>query len=381
MKINVQVSKLIDIMDLVTRFVSKNATLPILQNVYIKASIDGILFRATDMEKYIEIEMPGEVKLEWAITVNAKTFSDIIKTVEDNEIELSVDQKSYVITMKSAKDTFDINGIPASEYVALPDMPRDNLIWLDTQLFSKGIDKVEFSVTEKSFSPVMTWMYVRSKVVNDVKQLIFVGTDSFRLSEYKTIPSKLENDISLIIPKLTVIDVKKINDYAISKECDEVKIYYSQNLIAFEYPNVNGMKIISTSLLIQWNFPEYDNEGIMPKTFNTKIMLDKSLCEKAIRKIWILTRDINNFIQVTTNKDSVIISSGKTDKWAGTTSLPAIIEWQEVSFGVNWRYISDLIKILEWDELIFNIVDGQKPMILEDKNDANYKYVVRPLMN
>ena len=381
MKINIKVSKIIDIMDLTTRFVSKNATLPILQNVYIKASIDGILFRATDMEKYIEIEMPGDVKLEWAITVNAKTLSDIIRTIEDENVEISVDQKSQIMTIKSAKDVFDINWIAASEYVALPDMPRDNVVWVDTQLFSKGIEKVEFAVTEKSFSPVMTWMYLRSKEVEWNKQLIFVGTDSFRLAEYKTIPTKLNGDISLIIPKITIIDVKKINDFAFSKECDEVKIYYSQNLVAFEYPSVDGMKIVSTSLLIQWNFPEYDNEAIMPKDFNTKIMLDKWLCEKSIRKIWILTRDINNFIQITTNKDSITISSWKTDKWAWTTSIPAIIEWQEVSFGVNWRYISDLIKLLEWEELIFNIVDAQKPMILEDKNDANYKYVVRPLMN
>jgi hypothetical protein len=28
-----------------------------------------------------------------------------------------------------------------------------------------------------------------------------------------------------------------------------------------------------------------------------------------------------------------------------------------------------------------NIVDGQKPMILMDKDDSAYKYVIRPLIN
>lgn len=32
-------------------------------------------------------------------------------------------------------------------------------------------------------------------------------------------------------------------------------------------------------------------------------------------------------------------------------------------------------------ELIFNIVDNHKPLIIIDKNDTAYRYVVRPLIN
>jgi DNA polymerase III sliding clamp (beta) subunit (PCNA family) len=64
----------------------------------------------------------------------------------------------------------------------------------------------------------------------------------------------------------------------------------------------------------------------MPDTFNTTILVDKTLCEKAIKKIGILTKDINNFIQIQSQKDSIVISSGKTDKGAGTTTIPAVVE-------------------------------------------------------
>ena len=79
-------------LDIASRFVSKNSTLPILQNIYLKASIDTLLIRATDMEKYIEIEIPCQVQLEGAITVNAKTFLDILKTIDAEQVEFSVDQ-------------------------------------------------------------------------------------------------------------------------------------------------------------------------------------------------------------------------------------------------------------------------------------------------
>lgn len=156
MKITIETAKLLEIIDLGLRFVSKNATLPILQNFYFKASIDSLLLRATDMEKYIEIEMPCKVTMEGSITVNARMFSDIIKTIEEKEMEISVDQKSQIMTLKSAKDNFDINGIAASEYVALPEVPNENTLSVETQLFAEGVAKVEYAVTEKNFSPVLT---------------------------------------------------------------------------------------------------------------------------------------------------------------------------------------------------------------------------------
>ena len=64
MKISLETGKITEIIDIVTRFVAKNATLPILQNLYLKASIDTLTLRATDMEKYIEIELPCTVQME-----------------------------------------------------------------------------------------------------------------------------------------------------------------------------------------------------------------------------------------------------------------------------------------------------------------------------
>ena len=376
MKITIETAKLLEVIDLGLRFVSKNATLPILQNFYFKAAIDGLLLRATDMEKYIEIEIPCKVIMEWAITVNARMFSDIIKTIEEKEVEISVDQKSQVMTLKSAKDNFEINGIAASEYVALPEVPNENTLSVETQLFAEGVSKVEYAVTEKNFSPVLTGVLLKAKA----DSLIFVGTDSFRLSEFKAHSGMKDTDFALIVPKVTMTDIQKISEYAMSNEAENLTIKYSENLIAFQV-QVKDMKILATSLLIQWNFPEYDREEIMPRSFNTKILVDKNLCEKAIRKIWILTRDINNYIQIETTKDSIVISSGKTDKGAWTTNIPAIIDWPAMSFGINGKYITDFIKIIKGDELTFNVIDNQKPLILMDKDDMSYRYVVRPLIN
>ena len=379
MKILVQQQKALNMLDIAAKFVSKNSTLPILQNIYLKASIDSLLIRATDMEKYVEIEIPCEVQIEGAITINAKTFLDILKTIESENIELSVDQKTNIMTIKTPKDTFDINGIAASEYVALPEVPQENSFVLDTLAFSKGIDHVEYAVTEKSFSPVLNGVLMKTGKWDASNKLIFVGTDSFRLSEYRVNHTNA-SDFSLIMPKALVNDMRTVVNFAIGKEVADMKVNYSENLIAFSFV-IEDIKIIATSLLIQGNFPEYEREEVLPTQFVTKVMLDKNECEKAIRKIWILTRDINNFIQIETKDSKVIISSGKTDKGAGTTELAAISDGEPLTFAVNGRYISDFIKNMESDTLVFNIINSQKPVVLMDKDEENNRYVVRPLIN
>ena len=377
MKISLELPKVLGLLDIASRFVSKNSTLPILQNIYLKASIDSLLIRATDMEKYIEIELPCAVQLEGSITVNAKMFLDILKTIESKTVEFSVNQQTSIMTIKTTKDTFDINGISASEYVALPEVPQENSFMLDTTIFSKGTEKVEYAITEKSFSPILTGMLMKSKTEWDQHKIIFVGTDSFRLSEYKTLNTNTK-DFSLVIPKVAITDVKYLVNYAIDKEVPEMLIKYSDNLVAFEL-NVEGVKIVATSLLVQGNFPEYEREEVMPTQFVTKIMLDKKDRENATKKIWILTRDTNNFIQIETQGTKVILSSGKTDKGAGITELPAIIDGEALTFGINGRYVTDFIRMMSSDTLIFNLVNGQKPLVLMDKDDDANRYVVRPL--
>ena len=379
MKIVIDREKLVEVSDIASRFVSRNSTLPILQNIYMKASIDTLNIRATDMEKYVDIEIPCEIKLEWAITVNAKMFLDLLKTIEEKTIEISVNMQNNVMQITSADDDFTINWIAASEYVALPELINTTNVTLETQSLLSWVNMVEYTITEKNFSPILTWVLIKTKTEDNDKKLVFVWTDSFRIAEYK-IPANIESDFSLLIPKTAINDIASIAEYSLKGETPDMQMKYSDNLIWFEF-TIWDIKIAATSLLIQWNFPDYEREEIMPTQFNHTILVDKTLCEKAIRKIGILTRDLNNFIQIETQWDSwIIISSGNTDKWAWKTKINAIISWDPIRFAVNWRYITDFIKMMESDEIQFNLVTDQKPMIISDKWNENYKYVVRPLI-
>lgn len=379
MKVQLKTPQLQEILDITSKFVSKHSTLPILENIYIKTNIDSIIFRATDMEKYVEVELPATIQAEGAITVNARTFTDIIKTIDEESIELVVDQNKDIITLKTPSDNFKIKGISANEYVAVPEVSKDNTLTIDATSFIKGISKVEFAVTEKNFSPVLTGVLVRIKKIWEQNTIIFVGTDGFRLAEYKLPFTGKGEEMSIIIPKTNINDIKKLAEYFSEKGGSELQMSFSENLVSFSF-DLGGVKMMATSLLIHGNFPDYENENIMPTKFSTKVIIDKNSTEKAIRKISILTKDINNYIVMDITNNKVDIHSGETDKGEANTTSSALVEGDEVKLWINGKHVADFIRLMDSNELVYNIVNPEKPAVLEDKNDTNYKYIIRPLV-
>ena len=90
-------------------------------------------------------------------------FSDLLKTIEEKTIEISVNMQNNVMQITSADDDFTINGIAASEYVALPELMNTTNVSLETQTFINGVNMVEYTITEKNFSPVLTGVLIKTK--------------------------------------------------------------------------------------------------------------------------------------------------------------------------------------------------------------------------
>lgn len=369
-----------EVAELLERFVSKHATLPVLENVYIKAWLEWLLFRATDMEKYLEVEMKASPDDEVAITVNAKRFSDLLRAIDDEQVIIGIDTVKDQLTITSSKDGFVIKGIPATEFVAIPTVQSDRALTLETSMFTTGINKVEYAVMEKNFSPVLTGIMMRTKEYTDWWKLVFVGTDSFRLAEYKIVWVKdITTPYTIIIPKVHVWDIKKVAEYAQTKGDATMQMIFSDNMVSCSF-KTDELTLQCTALLIQGAFPEYENENIMPTTYTAKVVLEKNWFDKALRKISILTRDLNNYVSVKSLEDKLELSSGETDLWQWETTVNAVIEWGMPWFGINAKYIADFLKVAQSTEVVMQVTATEKPIIFKDLDDDQFTYVVRPLI-
>lgn len=371
MKFEASKKDLLQALELATRFVSKSSTLPILENVAIVWKVDVLEIKATDMNKFISITLPANIHSEWWITVNAKMLFDAIKITDSDDILMEGKDDGTLFKIISWSDKFEFVAIPINEYVAVPEIENDEVFVLDAWVLSKGIERVESSIPDKSFNTIITWMLLKSTW----DYLAFVWTDSFRLAEYK-VTEKLWREFSLVIPKYTLSEIRKVSDLAVADESYEVKVKEDGKKISFSYKVWNFDILIKTNLLLG-EYPSY--EKIILPEYNFKIIVDANLLEKAIRKVSLFSKDISYFTKFIPEEDKLIISSWETDLGEWTTQIPAIFEGDYFSFWVNWKSILDFLKYVEGEEVIFNVYDDEKPILIKDQWDENYRFIIRPL--
>jgi len=372
MKFVVDKKDLLQWLELASRFVSRNSTLPILENVAIIWNIDTLELKATDMNKYIHISIPAKIESEWAITVNSKILLDAVKVSESETIEMEWKNDGTLLTLLTWTDKFEFRWISINEYVAIPDIEVSGSMSLSSEVLSKWIERVETCIPEKSFTTIITWMLLKWKE----NKLAFVGTDSFKLAEYKA-DYELSSDFEVVIPKNVIWEIKKVADLDLQEEGEnEVNISYDNKLVSFKYKIWNFEIEIKTNL-IQWTYPDY--EKIILPTYNSSIILDKKELEKSIKKVSLFSRDISYYVKFLPNEEELVISSWETDLWEWVSKMSAIFEWEQVNLWLNWKSILDFLKYVEGEEVIMSIFDEEKPILMKDQADEWYRFIIRPL--
>lgn len=380
MKIILQTLLLKNVLDVTSRFIAKSTTLPILQHLYIKWNVDSILIRATDMEKYIDVEIPAQVDTPGVISVDAKTLTEYIKSTDDESISIIVDMNKHIITLKTKSDTIKIKWLSGAEYVGIPELQGS---WHKVPAMGlwKGINKVDFAVQDKSFVPVLQWVAIKTKEYDWIKKFSFAWSDSLRLADYKIAYDGDLDNMHVIIPKNNIAEIKRWLEWFMSLWGVDTSLIMSNNLIGIEM-QYEKIYIKIVSLLISWTFPEYENENVMPSNYETTILVNKSDIEKAIKKVNILTRDTNYFVMLDCDAwaSTMVCDTGsQIDMGEAQSVISADITGPSMKIGLNGKHVLDIMRIIESDMLQINLIAPDKPIIIKDINDPYFTYVCKPI--
>ena len=238
---------------------------------------------------------------------------------------------------------------------------------------------MDYAIQEKTFVPVLQGVSIKTKEYDGLKKFSFAGSDSLRLADYKVnYDGDLEN-LQVIIPKNNITELKRGLEWYLSLGGVDVSLVMSNNLIGLEM-RTQDIYIKLVSLLITGNFPDYENENVMPTKFETTVLVNKSDIEKAIRKVNILTRDTNHFVILDIKEDSIICDTwSQIDMWEAQSSIPAEVTGPGLKIGLNGKHILDIIRVIESDKLQLNFISKDKPIIVKDIDDPNFTYVCKPI--
>ncbi len=373
MKFKIETEVLKKWLDIVNHATASITTTPILENILLKVNYNNIVLTSNNLEMAIEYVISESIQIEneWAFCIPSKLFTSYISLVQDDEvtIELLTDNS---IKIGTASWKMKIKWIEASEFPLIPNIRKEVSLEISGKIIKKSIDKTLFSSAEWNIRPTLAWLYVHIKW----NEVIFASTDSFRLSEYKTILSDMVPiDFSQIIPSKTANQIKNI-----IKDNDDVQIVSWDNQIAFL---TGSVKVYSR--LLNGKFPDYST--FFPTTFSTKAEVNRVDLMQALKKINLVSRENNYSIKMSLSSSRWIeLETSETQIWEWDVTLVWAVEWEDNIVWINSTYFLEVLWVINTTHISISFESPLSPILIApitdpDKNNNlnSFKHIIMPL--
>ncbi len=353
-------------LNIVNKAISPNNTLPVLNNILLKAEGKRLHFFSTNLEIAISCYIEADVRAEGSITVPAKLITSYISLLTDEKVELTLTE-GLNLSVNSSSSHTKIKGINADEFPLIPKVEKEQEFSLKVDDLSVAITETVFAASTNSSRPVLSGVFL----VVEPKEVKFVSTDSYRLAEKKIMPLvKPENSTSCIVPAKTMMELGKILSKSEEKE---VRVTVSKNQILFSF---DGIELISR--LVDGKFPDY--EKIIPKEFKTKFEVSVEDLSLVLKRVSLFARENNNSVKISaTNDGKLTVSSEETKVGEEKAEVVIKIDGEDNKISLNAQFLLDVLTYISDDKIVFTMNDKVSPAVITPVSKGEYVYVIMPL--
>jgi len=352
-----------------SRTISSKAQLPILSNVLLKATKEGLQILATNLETGVNIKIGAKIDREGEITIPAKIFTEIVSSLSTERIDLEVVENTLKLTTNSYQAT--LNGLPATEFPKFPNYSSEDLFSLPAEKLLEAINQVAFAAATDDSRPILTGILFEL----EGKDLSLVATDGYRLSLKKVeVNSPVKEKISLIIPARSLIEVSRVLEEEKEKKEKILKMGFTkeQNQVVFVFPEIELF-----SRVIEGTFPDY--QKIIPNSFTTKLILDREIFSREVKVVSIFARDSANIIKFKIQKDLLEMSANSPQIGENKSSLEIKQEGEEGEIAFNFRFLQGFLSAVNVQEISLEINGPLNPGVFRGAGDDSFLHIIMPV--
>ena len=195
-----------------------------------------------------------------------------------------------------------------------------------------------------------------------------VSLDGHRISIRKVELKNNYDNISVIIPGKTLIEINKILNGGID---DEVKIYFTEKHILFEFDNT-----IVLSRLIEGEY--YKIDKMLSSDYETKITVNKKDMLDSIDRTTLLVKESEKKPVIIDIKDNSIGFAMNSSIGSMHEEMDAVREGKDIIIGFNPRFLMDALRVIDDEEITLYMINPKAPCFIRDK-DESYIYLILPV--
>ena len=352
---------------MVSNVAGRSATLPILNNVLIKAGGGEIKLSTTNLEIGMSAVIRGKVEKEGEFTVQARLLADYASLLPKENVEINVEDQSLNLKCGTFKTV--IKGVDASAFPLIPEMERREEIQVKARDLKKALARVVFTVSLDESRPEISGVYFKFSG----NQMTIVGTDSYRLAEVKVnLVKGNAGDKDLIVPLRTVQELYRILSEAGDKD---IQAFLNENQILFKL----GVEVELTSRLVEGQYPDY--QQIIPTAKKTEAKVKVAELVKVVKSASLFCKPGINDVKLSfmADKNQVMISSLNSAVGENLINLELECSGEDNEVVFNYRYLLDGLNNLGSDEAKLEIISGNAPGLIKPVGDDSYLYIIMPI--
>ena len=359
----------------VSHAISSRAVLPILSNVLLATDAGRLRLSATNLEVGINCWIDAQIQEAGTITVPARLLTDLVGRLPQTPVELSVNEGTHTLHVKSQGSSTHIKGLDAIEFPLIPGAEgSDPPVALDATLLKEIIEEVAFAAATDETRPVLTGVLVQ---VFDEK-LTFAAADAFRLA-VRTAP--LEGDSHLcgdiLIPARTLTELARILP---AEGTVEMIVTPGRSQVLFHTPDLDMV-----SRLIDGTFPNF--RQIIPQDHATRAVLERRGFANIVKCAELFARDSSNIARITIKPGAndglepgaVTIEATAEDLGDNTSTIAAAVEGKEMQIVFNVKYLTDVLSVINTPEVALEVTAPSKPGVIRPVGSQDYLSVIMPM--
>ena len=348
--------------------VERKNTIPILANVLMEAKADEIRFLATDLEVGLRSKCKATVTKPGSLTLPAKKFYEIIKSLPDTDIRVSEDKGGVRI----AADRFEsrMQTLPREDFPTLPESGGAAGATLSRNAVKEMVSKTQFAITGED-----TRYFLNGALfVLRPDAMSLVATDGHRLA-LVTVPrsssGKSDSDeVRAILPKKTLGELARL----LQEGDDDIRYERGENHLFFD---VGGRLLISR--MIDGQFPAY--ERVIPKGNDKHIEFERDRLTNAVKRVALLSNERSRAVKIQIDKGKVDVTSSSPDLGEAKETLSVEYAGPALQICFNAQYVLDFLSAVSTDVVSLDLKDEVSQAVVKPvgAEGYDYTYVIMPM--
>lgn len=346
MRIKVNSTELTKRLEQVTKVVASKNTLPILEDVMIETRKNVIILTTSDSELWLSQKCPT-VESEGGdrFCVNARDLLELIKNIDNMDIELSLDSESGTMKCDYGKGSFNMPLSSADEFPS-PDISQEgniNVI-VDGKRILKAIKLTVFAVGNSVVRPIMNGINFNFNNAMSVS-----ATNSFKIAMFNDkdvfveIPEGAKGDFTM--PKKAcnvLLTILTAND-------GEIKLSFGESSIS-----VNNSDFKLTARLIEGSFPNC--KSLIPTQTNLTAHIDKLSLIQALKRTMPMANDLSNLVVMLFKKDGVTLTTDNVVFGKSANETVSCDCDSEMKIGFKCSDLIEILRNIDDDNVVIELV-------------------------